>query len=92
MAMIPNQGEYEIFGMGQTRMYMCVTLPLLHPFSSSYLPAKLNWTELKMQTELSNKYPVKVVPHWPFQAERGFSGLRYLSDSQIIPLQIPIAL
>ena len=35
-----------------------------------------------MQTELSQKYPVK----------GGFNTLRRLSNSQIIPLQIPIAL
>ena len=35
-----------------------------------------------MQTEPSKKYPMK----------GGFNGLRHLSNSQIIPLQIPIAL
>ena len=35
-----------------------------------------------MQTELSQKYPMK----------GGFNVLRRLSNSQIIPLQIPIAL
>ena len=45
-----------------------------------------------MQTELSKKYPVKVAPLGPAHTERGFIDLRLLSDSQIIPLQIPIAL
>ena len=40
----------------------------------------------------SAKNTPKVVPHRSAQTERGFNGLRRLSDSQIIPLQIPIAL
>ena len=71
--MIPNQTEYEICGMGQTRF-----------FSSRYLS--------KMQTELSKKYPVKLYHISLPTLKRGFNGLRRLSDSQIIPLEIPIAL
>ena len=83
--MIPKQREYEILGMGQTRIYIYVVmLPLLHPFSSCYL--------FLMQTELSKKYPVKVVPHRPAQNERRIHCLRRFFDSQIIPLRILIAL
>ena len=61
--MIPNQREYEIFGMGQTRIYIYVVmLPLRHTFSSCYLPY--------METELSKKYLVKEVPHRPAQTEK----------------------
>ena len=35
---------------------------------------------------------MKEVTHRFSQTEEGFNGLRHLSDSQIIPLQIPIAL
>ena len=35
---------------------------------------------------------MKEVPHRPAQTERGFNGVRRLSDSQIIPLHISIAL
>ena len=39
LVMIPEQREYEIIGMGQTKIYMYVVmLPLLHQFSSQYLP------------------------------------------------------
>ena len=39
LAMIPKQREYEIIGMGQTKIYIYVVmLPLLHQFSSRYLP------------------------------------------------------
>ena len=62
--MIPNQREYEIFGMGQTIIFIYVAiLPLIHTVSSRYLPS--------MQTELSKKYPMKVVPHRPVQTEKG---------------------
>ena len=43
-------------------------LPLLHPFSSCYLP--------QMQTELSKKYIVKIVLHRPAQTERGFQWFK----------------
>ena len=43
-------------------------LPLLHPFSSWYLP--------KMQTELSKKYRMKVVPHRPAQTEKRFQWFK----------------
>ena len=73
-----------IFGMGQTRIYIYVILPLLHLFISRYLPY--------MQTELSKKYPVKKVTHIDLpRLKGGFNGIRYLSESRIIPLQIPIA-
>ena len=45
-----------------------------------------------MQNELSKEYPAKVLPQRPAQTRRGFNGLGHLSDSQIIPLQIHIAL
>ena len=62
--MTPNEREYEIVVMGQTKIYIYVViLPLLHTFSSCYLH--------QMQTELSKKDPVKVVPHGPAQTERG---------------------
>ena len=39
LAMIPKQREYEIIGMGQTKIYIYVVmLPLLHQFSYRYLP------------------------------------------------------
>ena len=67
--MIPNQREYEIFGMGQTGIYIyIVMLPLLDPFNSCYLP--------KMETKLSKKYRVKEVPHRPVQTERGLQWFK----------------
>ena len=59
-------------------------LPLLHPFSSRYLPY--------MQTELSKKYPQELYHISRPRLKGGFNGLRCFSDSQIILLQIPIAL
>ena len=37
--MIPNQKQYEIFDMGQARIYIYVVILLLfHPLSSRYIP------------------------------------------------------
>ena len=76
--MTPNQREYEIVVMGQTKIYIYVViLPLLHTFNSCYLH--------QMQTELSKKDPVKVVPHGPAQTERGLqwfqTSFRLLDNS-----------
>ena len=36
--MIPNQTEYEMFGMGQTKIYIYIVMLLLfHPSSPHYL-------------------------------------------------------
>ena len=46
-----------------------------------------------MQTELSKKKNKKQWYHIGLpKLKGGFSGLRHLSDSQIIPLELPIAL
>ena len=56
--------------------FICMLLPLLHPFSCRYLP----W----METRLSKKYLVKEIPHRPAQIERGLQWFKtsfWLPDS-----------
>ena len=61
-----------------------VILSLLQRFSSCYLPLK--------QTEISKNSPSKCYQIALSRLKVGFSGLKHLSNTQIIPLQIPIAL
>ena len=76
--MITNQAEYEIFSLGQTIIYIyLVTLPLLHLFSSCYFPK----SKLISAKNTSRKWYHINLP----RMKVGFSGLRCLSNSQIIP-------
>ena len=60
-------------------------LPVLHTSSSRYLPL--------MQTKLSKKYDVQVVPHRPAQTDRGIQWFdKTTFESYIIVQQIPISL
>ena len=81
--MIPNQREYEIFGMDQTKIYVCyVTIVPSAQFLLSSLNA--NWNQ---QKHLLKCYHVGLP-----RLKGVFYGLRCLSDSQIIPLETPMAL
>ena len=91
--MIPNQREYEIFGMGQTRIYIYMLL-YYHCFIYSvpviFPKCKLNSAKKKKKKKKKN------LQKWYYigllRLKGGFTVLSCLSDSHIIPLQIPIAL
>ena len=76
---------WDIWYGSKQNLYICcyVTIALPVQFPLSYLKCKLNSAKNTMW-----KWYQIVLP----RLKRGFSGLRRLSDSQIIPLQIPIAL
>ena len=79
---LPNiryKRDQEVFGMGQTRIYICVVmLLLLHPFSFCNQPL--------MPTKLRKNTPWKWHHIGFSRLKGGFNGLRCLSDSQIILL------
>ena len=64
--MIPNQREYEIFGMGQTRIYVCCYVNIVS--FVQYLLSSLNTN--------SAKTPFEVLAHRPAQTERGLQWFK----------------
>ena len=82
--MIPSQREYEIFGKGQTRIYVCCYVTIVSSIQLLLSSLNANWTQ--------QKHPMKCYHVGLPRLQGGFNGLRCLSDSEIIPLQIPMAL